>query len=98
VFARHQNYLLRSYVEDNRSLRWCPGQRCNLAVRSFNSSLMVVKCRCSFSFCFQCNEESHAPITCAQLAAWNEKCNNESETAHWIIAKSVTHAQQCSSE
>jgi len=86
VFERHQHYLLRSYVEDNRLLRWCPAQRCNLAVRVFNSALMAVKCRCGHSFCFQCAEESHAPVSCAQLAAWNDKCKNESETAHWIIA------------
>jgi hypothetical protein len=86
VFEKHQHYLLRSYVEDNRLLRWCPAQRCNLAVRVFNSALLAVKCRCGHSFCFQCAEESHAPVTCAQLAAWNDKCKNESETAHWIIA------------
>lgn len=86
VFERHQSYLLRSYVEDNRLLRWCPGQRCTLAVRVFNTSLLSVKCRCGHSFCFQCAEESHAPVSCKQLSAWNDKCKNESETAHWIIA------------
>ena len=88
VFARHQHYLLRSYVEDNRSLRWCPGARCNLAIRALRSSVQSVKCTCGHASCFQCGEESHAPVTCKQLAEWNDKCKNESETAHWIIAKS----------
>jgi hypothetical protein len=67
-------------------MRWCPGQRCNLAVRSFNSSLLAVKCRCGYAFCFQCGEENHAPVGCERLLEWNEKCKNESETAHWIMA------------
>ena len=86
VFARHQTYLVRSFVEDSRLMRWCPGQRCNLAVRVFNSALLAVKCRCGHSFCFQCGEDNHAPVDCARLQAWNEKCKNESETAHWIMA------------
>lgn len=70
-------------------MRWCPGQRCNLAVRVFSSAVMTVKCRCGQAFCFHCGEENHAPVSCVRLAEWNEKCKNESETAHWIIAKSV---------
>ena len=34
----------------------------------------------------QCGEESHAPVGCEQLSQWLQKCKNESETAHWIIA------------
>jgi len=86
VYHRHQMFLLRSYVEDNRLMRWCPAQRCSYAVRALNSSLSAVKCRCGYAFCFKCGEESHAPVSCDQLSAWLEKCKNESETAHWIIA------------
>lgn len=67
-------------------LRWCPGQRCNLAVRVFNAAQLTVKCRCGFAFCFRCAEEDHAPANCDQLSEWLQKCKNESETAHWIIA------------
>ena len=70
-------------------MHWCPGQRCNLAVRVLNSAVMTVKCRCGHAFCPHCAEDNHAPVSCARLAEWNEKCKNESETAHWIIAKSV---------
>ena len=86
-FARHQQYLVRSFVEDNRLMRWCPAQRCTYAVRVLNSSpQLAIKCRCGYGFCFKCGEENHAPITCEQLNEWLQKCKNESETAHWIIA------------
>jgi hypothetical protein len=31
-------------------------------------------------------EEAHDPCSCAQLAEWELKCVNESETANWILA------------
>lgn len=86
MYSRHQEYLLRSYVEDNRLMRWCPAQRCSLAVRLLNTAVSAVKCRCGFAFCFRCGEENHAPASCDQLSEWLQKCKNESETAHWIIA------------
>jgi len=39
---------------------------------------------CSTSFCYACGSEPHAPLTCHQLGQWNEKCEDESETANWI--------------
>jgi ariadne-1 len=67
-------------------MRWCPAARCTFAVRALQSSLSAVKCRCGTPFCFQCGEDNHDPVTCAQLQEWQQKCKNESETAHWIIA------------
>jgi len=34
----------------------------------------------------RCGEEAHAPTSCALLTRWLEKCQNESETANWILA------------
>jgi len=34
----------------------------------------------------RCGEEAHAPSSCALLTRWLEKCQNESETANWILA------------
>jgi len=46
----------------------------------------TVLCKCGFKFCFKCGEEDHAPASCQMLQQWLDKCKNESETAHWIIA------------
>ena len=34
----------------------------------------------------RCGEEAHQPAGCPALAEWAEKCQNESETANWILA------------
>ena len=50
------------------------------------SGITTVKCTCGHPFCFRCGEEAHEPCGCAQLAEWAQKCQNESETANWILA------------
>jgi ariadne-1 len=34
----------------------------------------------------RCGEEAHEPVNCQNLILWKEKCQNESETANWILA------------
>jgi ariadne-1 len=46
----------------------------------------MVRCVCGTHFCLRCGNEAHAPVLCAQLLLWAEKCRNESETANWILA------------
>ncbi|CAM9608643.1 unnamed protein product [Heterosigma akashiwo] len=42
---------------------------------------------CGAAFCFDsCADEAHAPAGCKDLQTWKEKCQNESETANWILA------------
>lgn len=84
-YKKYQHLIVRSFVEDSRTLRWCPAPRCDSAVEAF-SQITTVLCRCGFKFCFRCHEEDHQPITCDNLQLWKDKCQNESETAHWIIA------------
>jgi len=83
--SKYQQYSLDSFVDINRMLRWCPGQGCARAVKAPATSRHI-KCLCGCAFCFRCGEESHAPSACAELLRWKEKCQNESETANWILA------------
>ncbi|RLN77091.1 hypothetical protein BBJ28_00026862, partial [Nothophytophthora sp. Chile5] len=84
-FRKFSRYLLRSYVDINKGVKWCPSPGCNKAISSAGG-LSSVTCSCGCVFCLRCGEEAHAPVTCEQLAAWQEKCRNESETANWILA------------
>ncbi|KDO23848.1 hypothetical protein SPRG_11280 [Saprolegnia parasitica CBS 223.65] len=84
-YKAFDKYLLRSFVDINRSIRWCPAPGCNNAIVS-SGGLTTVSCSCGCLFCLRCGEEAHAPVTCDQLALWQEKCKNESETANWILA------------
>ncbi|KAI2495836.1 ariadne-1 [Fragilaria crotonensis] len=92
LLPKFENYQLRSFVESNTLTRWCPGRGCErVAIASSASALeqdgKVANCdACSTSFCLVCGEEPHSPCNCKELAVWNEKCRNESETANWILA------------
>ena len=62
---RYQRYALRSYVEDNRKLTWCPAPGCDNAVEclvDLGREPMDVACKCGSSFCFQCHQEAHRPV------------------------------------
>ena len=85
LLAKYERYRLHSFVDFNKNMRWCPGVGCSFAVRG-DGSVRDVCCDCGTWFCFKCGEEAHSPATCGQLAMWQEKCQNESETANWIIA------------
>lgn len=84
-FEKYSRFLLRSFVDINKSYKWCPTPGCNKAISS-SGGCFDVTCDCGCVFCIRCGEESHVPVSCEQLAMWHEKCRNESETANWILA------------
>ena len=93
-YERYSAFVLRSYVEDNVSMRWCTSPSCAYAIHAFHRRLQSVVCPAGHAFCFQCQEEAHEPCSCAQLTAWKEKNLLESDNAHWIIAN-TKRCPQC---
>ncbi|KAI6699197.1 hypothetical protein NL676_019316 [Syzygium grande] len=50
---KNSQYLLRSYIEDNRKTKWCPAPGCEYAVEyAVGSEGYDVSCLCSFNFCW----------------------------------------------
>lgn len=94
AYPKFQSYQLRNFVECYPLTRWCPGPGCERVAVGTKKMLdaattggLVAECdTCDTHFCLQCGDEPHAPTGCRELAAWNEKCKNESETANWILA------------
>ncbi|CAM9336419.1 unnamed protein product [Chrysoparadoxa australica] len=85
AFKRYEQFSLYSFVDINKKLRFCPGKNCT-KIGQAPISCPHVKCDCGEVFCFKCGEEAHEPAGCAELTRWKEKCQNESETANWILA------------
>jgi len=102
LLPKFESYQLRSFVESNTLTRWCPGRGCDRISCASSTSAMeqegnVTNCdSCDISFCVRCGQEPHSPSNCKDLARWNEKCKNESETANWILANTKP-CQKCSS-
>ncbi|KAH7571288.1 hypothetical protein ACOSP7_013702 [Xanthoceras sorbifolium] len=86
---KYYRYFIRSYVEDNRTTKWCPAPGCDYAVDfDVGSGNFDVTCRCSHSFCWNCTEEAHRPVDCDTVAKWVLKNSAESENMNWILANS----------
>jgi len=89
-FERYTRFMLRSYVEDNDKVKWCPAPNCGNCVKSDrNSRKEPVTCLCGFTFCFQCADfqiGDHSPAGCSIVEKWRQKSKDESENVNWMIA------------
>ncbi|KAH9825448.1 E3 ubiquitin-protein ligase dbl4-like [Teratosphaeria destructans] len=89
---RYHELLMRTYVDDKESLKWCPAPNCMYAVecgvknRDLNRIVPTVHCDCKHSFCFGCGQPDHQPCPCSLVKKWLKKCEDDSETANWISA------------
>lgn len=86
VRLRYQQLITNSYVECNKQMRWCPKPECGHAVKVVYPEFQPVKCVCGTKFCFLCGDNWHEPVKCDLIRKWKKKCDDDSETSHWIAA------------
>eukprot|EP01103_Thecamoeba_quadrilineata_P002550 TRINITY_DN12499_c0_g1_i1.p1 TRINITY_DN12499_c0_g1~~TRINITY_DN12499_c0_g1_i1.p1 ORF type:complete len:498 (-),score=80.68 TRINITY_DN12499_c0_g1_i1:94-1563(-) len=86
----YEHYLIKSFVEDNPQVKWCPYPGCGYCVRCERESRTEpVRCKCSFCFCFKCADYligDHKPASCSQVEKWLQKASDESENVNWLLA------------
>jgi len=86
--GKYRKYRVDNFINFSKELRWCPAPNCDKVVRA-GPCVTSVKCApggCGAAFCMKCGDEAHQPASCDLLRKWQEKCQNESETANWILA------------
>ncbi|KAF5175750.1 E3 ubiquitin-protein ligase arih1 [Thalictrum thalictroides] len=87
--VKYSYYFLRSYVEVNKKIKWCPSPGCIYAVEfEIGSGINDICCKCTHSFCWNCIEDVHSPVDCGTVAKWVFKNSDESENVTWILANS----------
>ncbi|KAK1381778.1 RBR-type E3 ubiquitin transferase [Heracleum sosnowskyi] len=85
----YKEFLFRSYVENNKKIKWCPAPDCKYAIEyKLGSESYDVTCDCSLSFCWNCAEESHRPVRCETVKKWMSKNSSGIDNMTWIIANS----------
>lgn len=85
---RYKHYLLRSYVEQQSKIKWCPAPDCKYAVKFdafYGTRSYDVSCLCSHSYCWNCTEENHRPVDCETVRKWILKNKDNSQNAQWIL-------------
>ncbi|KAL8094532.1 hypothetical protein AgCh_036168 [Apium graveolens] len=83
---KYKEFLIRSYVEDDKNIEWCPAPNCECAILYLGGGSYDVTCRCLSSFCWNCLEEAHSPVDCESAGKWMLKNSSESENVIWILA------------
>jgi ariadne-1 len=76
-YEKHRELLVRSYVENRPSTKYCPAPDCTSGVDYPKTLARSIVCDCGFVWCFQCSAEGHQPITCEALATWIDKFGTE---------------------
>lgn len=86
---KYSEYLLRSYIDENKKIKWCPGPDCEYAAEfdAGGGDSWDVSCPCYYSFCWNCLEDAHRPVDCQTVANWISKNKDQSETQLWILAR-----------
>ena len=87
--STYKCYVLRQFIESNKSYRYCPAPNCELVSQGCGET--HIGCACGHQYCFHCAEEDHRPCNCTTLSKWIDKCNNDSETANWM----AVHTKPC---
>ncbi|KAL0452078.1 UNVERIFIED_CONTAM: putative E3 ubiquitin-protein ligase ARI8 [Sesamum latifolium] len=90
---KYHHFLLRSYFDSKRNLKWCPAPGCESAVQfdADDSNNYDVACDCGYKFCWNCTQERHRPVECETVDKWTKQNNSEAENTTWII----TFTKQC---
>ncbi|CAM8997572.1 unnamed protein product [Rhodiola kirilowii] len=89
---KFEHFLLESYIEDNKMVKWCPSvPHCGNAIRVEEDQLCEVECSCGLQFCFSCLSEVHSPCSCLMWELWTNKCRGDLETVNWM----AIHTKSC---
>jgi ariadne-1 len=87
LLVKYKRWLLDSYVEGQRQIKWCPKPGCTYAVTYNSGGTKSVLCRCGYAFCFSCKQEAHSPCPCDIVAKWLQREKSDDATEIWLAAK-----------
>ncbi|CAN1126794.1 Probable E3 ubiquitin-protein ligase ARI2 [Linum perenne] len=80
---KFEQFLLDSYIEDNKRVKWCPSvPHCGNAVQTDAELVCEVECDCGVQFCFSCGGDAHSPCSCRMWELWTN--NNQDATSNWM--------------
>jgi len=89
-YDRYRYFSMKTYVESDRHLAFCPNPTCGNAVRynGVGRPTEVVECTCGAKFCFSCGLEQHSPVSCKMLEQWRLRNEDDQESLRLIQATS----------
>ena len=67
LYEKYQAYFVKSYIEFNKTTKWCPAPSCKYACEYPSMKQTDVYCECGNDWCFKCLKKAHRPIGCELL-------------------------------
>ncbi|XP_074284636.1 putative E3 ubiquitin-protein ligase ARI8 [Silene latifolia] len=78
----YSSLFARSYFTNNIKGKLCPTLGCNHAVLvESGKTISRFTCKCLFTFCYRCLQESHEPVSCAVANCW--AAETVKQTQNW---------------
>lgn len=87
MLAKYRRWVLNSFVEGQRDIRWCPRPGCEYAALNPAGGARTVVCKCGHQWCFGCGEEAHSPCPCDLVKKWLERDKSDEATQLWLAAR-----------
>jgi len=84
--GHYDRWLIDSFVEGTKIIKWCPKPGCDRAVEYAARSSREIVCKCKTRFCFLCRQESHLPAPCDLAAKYKEKGSSDLATEQLLAA------------
>lgn len=84
IFNRYSTFLVRSFIDLNPSIKWCPSPHCNRAVQYIGRDSEVL-CNCGFKICFVCGLSAHSPASCQEVKQWDMECDGDGRDLRFIL-------------
>ena len=72
-FEKYRNYIIKSFVNLSKTIKWCPGKACKFIVEQKYGDIVEIDCECGLLFCFGCLKPAHAPISCELIQTWLDR-------------------------
>ncbi|CAH1394062.1 unnamed protein product [Nezara viridula] len=90
VAKRYLQFDIKAFVEQNKTIKWCPRAGCGRAVKlpqllPQGNMSHAVDCGSGHFFCWECLGEAHAPSNCQDWRNWLQKISQvrpEEITSH----------------
>ncbi|CAL8089223.1 unnamed protein product [Orchesella dallaii] len=90
LVQRYDLILINDFVNKNKYLKYCPGERCDAIWRmnwdGVPWNFQEVACKCGESYCFSCNKKWHFPLSCTLHEFWLKNTPDDfgNENLRWI--------------
>jgi len=87
LLEKYERWMLDSFVEGQRNVKWCPRPGCSYAVTYQSGGTKTVHCKCGYDFCFSCGAQGHVGCPCDLVEKWLRREQSDDATQIWLQAK-----------